>query len=288
MNCSTSAKATISSNLRSISALLHAEDRAVQEDVLAAGQLRGGSRCRPRAASRRGRGRPTRPSVGSVMRDRILSSVLLPAPLRPMMPTTSPCWTSNDTSFSAQSVVVRARAPPRRARRAAAPRRRVASRASAGIAAAAADPVALAEPLGADGDGSSDDVGERALDAAEVESPPTTSDDDDGDGRDEGHPRPGAGPPSERPAEAFDHAGHRVQPVERAPPLGHERRRIGDRRREHPELHGRTARRSARRGTARSARTARARRRAPWRSAEQHEQRAATRSARPARCRTTP
>ena len=29
-------------------------------------------------------------SVGSVMRERIFSSVLLPAPLRPMMPTTSP------------------------------------------------------------------------------------------------------------------------------------------------------------------------------------------------------
>ena len=32
----------------------------------------------------------TRPSVGSVMRLRIFSSVLLPAPLRPMMPRTSP------------------------------------------------------------------------------------------------------------------------------------------------------------------------------------------------------
>ena len=31
-----------------------------------------------------------RPVVGAVMRDRIFSSVLLPAPLRPMMPTTSP------------------------------------------------------------------------------------------------------------------------------------------------------------------------------------------------------
>ena len=38
-------------------------------------------------ADRRGRGARRGPSVGSVMRDRILSSVLLPAPLRPMMPT---------------------------------------------------------------------------------------------------------------------------------------------------------------------------------------------------------
>src|SRR5689334_7032108 len=36
------------------------------------------------------------------MRDRIFSSVDLPAPLRPMMPSTSPCFTSKLTSFSAQ------------------------------------------------------------------------------------------------------------------------------------------------------------------------------------------
>ena len=33
----------------------------------------------------------TCPLVGAVTRERILSSVLLPAPLRPMMPSTSPC-----------------------------------------------------------------------------------------------------------------------------------------------------------------------------------------------------
>src|ERR1043166_2171248 len=44
------------------------------------------------------------PSVGSVIRDRIFKSVLLPAPLRPMIPTTSPLFTSNDTSLSAQNV----------------------------------------------------------------------------------------------------------------------------------------------------------------------------------------
>src|ERR1039457_6624837 len=43
-----------------------------------------------------------RPLVGSVIRDRILSSVLLPAPFRPMMPTASPCFTSNETSRRAQ------------------------------------------------------------------------------------------------------------------------------------------------------------------------------------------
>jgi hypothetical protein len=37
------------------------------------------------------------------MRLRILSRVDLPAPLRPMMPTTSPCLTSRFTSRSAQN-----------------------------------------------------------------------------------------------------------------------------------------------------------------------------------------
>ena len=40
------------------------------------------------------------------MRLRILSRVLLPAPLRPMMPTTSPFWMSKSTSLSAQNVSV--------------------------------------------------------------------------------------------------------------------------------------------------------------------------------------
>src|SRR5258705_13359223 len=43
-----------------------------------------------------------RPFVGVVMRDRILSSVDLPAPLPPMRPTTSPRLMSHDTSSSAQ------------------------------------------------------------------------------------------------------------------------------------------------------------------------------------------
>ena len=90
MKRSTSANSTISSNLLLDLGASHAEDRAVQEDVLAPGQLGVEARAdleqRPDA--------PVEvapcPSSGSVMRERILSSVLLPAPLRPMMPTTSP------------------------------------------------------------------------------------------------------------------------------------------------------------------------------------------------------
>src|SRR5712692_5224273 len=42
------------------------------------------------------------PSVGSVMRERILSRVLFPAPLRPMIATTSPSSMSKLTSLKAQ------------------------------------------------------------------------------------------------------------------------------------------------------------------------------------------
>ena len=43
------------------------------------------------------------PVVGSVMRERIFNSVDLPAPLRPMMPMTSPSLTAKETSRRAQN-----------------------------------------------------------------------------------------------------------------------------------------------------------------------------------------
>src|SRR5438034_47385 len=43
-----------------------------------------------------------KPSVGSVIRERTFSSVDLPAPLRPMIPTTSPGSISSETSRSAE------------------------------------------------------------------------------------------------------------------------------------------------------------------------------------------
>ena len=63
----------------------------------------GGSRCRPRAGCRRGRKARPAPAVGSVMRESSLSRVDLPAPLRPMMPSTSPGITSKLTSRSAHT-----------------------------------------------------------------------------------------------------------------------------------------------------------------------------------------
>src|SRR5213594_3682747 len=42
------------------------------------------------------------PSVGSVIRERTFSSVLFPAPFRPITPTTSPRLISKEMSFNAQ------------------------------------------------------------------------------------------------------------------------------------------------------------------------------------------
>ena len=95
------------------------------------------------------------------MRERILSSVDLPAPLRPMMPSTSPRLTSKLTSLSAQNSSVLSPATMRAAARhvgRAAPgtargaRDHVAQRDVALALGLVADEVFLAEPLGADDD----------------------------------------------------------------------------------------------------------------------------------------
>ena len=70
-------------------ALAHAEDGAVQIDVFAAGELgvKAGADFEQAADAAANLGAAF---GGAVMRERIFSSVVLPAPLRPMMPTTSP------------------------------------------------------------------------------------------------------------------------------------------------------------------------------------------------------
>src|SRR5262249_44849051 len=83
---------------------LHAQDRAGEVDVLASRQLT----MKPTPTSSREPTRPwisADPLVASVTREKILRSVLFPAPLRPMMPMTSPCSISSETSLSAQSSV---------------------------------------------------------------------------------------------------------------------------------------------------------------------------------------
>ena len=86
--------------------LLHPQDRPVQVDVLAAGQLEvePGPHLQQRADAA---AEPAAPAVGSVIRLRIFRSVDFPAPLRPTIPTTSPGWTSNETSLRAQQGLAR-------------------------------------------------------------------------------------------------------------------------------------------------------------------------------------
>ena len=95
------------------------------------------------------------------MRRRIFSNVLLPAPLRPMMPSTSPRLTSKLTSLSAQNSSTVSPATMARPRamsavlrqKLRAPRaKHVAQRDIALALGRMADHVFLAEPLGADHD----------------------------------------------------------------------------------------------------------------------------------------
>ena len=86
MNGPMSANSTISSKRLLDLPALHVQDRAVQEDVLPAGELRveagADLQQRPDPAAQRA----PRPSVGGVIRERIFSRVLLPAPLWPITP----------------------------------------------------------------------------------------------------------------------------------------------------------------------------------------------------------
>src|ERR1017187_3120197 len=96
-----SAKATISSKLEIISAFRIpriAPLRKIFSRPVSSGRkpVPTSSRLAIRART------TTHPSVGSVIREMIFSKVLLPAPLRPMIPITSPWATSKLTSFSAQ------------------------------------------------------------------------------------------------------------------------------------------------------------------------------------------
>ena len=101
MNFSTPANSTISGNLRWISRRLipsTAPFRKTFSRPVSSGW-------NPVPTSRRLPTRPrisARPSVGVVMRVSSFSKVDFPAPLRPMIPTTWPVGTSNETSRSAQ------------------------------------------------------------------------------------------------------------------------------------------------------------------------------------------
>ena len=100
-NFSTPEKSTISSNFRSISFLCIPKIVPFRYTF----SLPLNSGWKPVPTSRRLATRPrtlTSPDVGSVMRLIIFSNVLLPAPLRPITPSTSPSLMSNEISRSAQ------------------------------------------------------------------------------------------------------------------------------------------------------------------------------------------
>ena len=150
------------------------------------------------------------------MRDRILSRVLLPAPLRPMMPTTSPWPTSNETSRSAQIASLEGRPSFRPRQLAHAGRRAVSSEiASRSVLyrACLADAVLLAETFDPDRVEASDDVRKRLLHPPEVE----RAADEQGQrrqDRDRDHRGQERSRAEQRPAETLHDADHRIEAVE--------------------------------------------------------------------------
>src|SRR6266403_527950 len=81
-----------------------------------------------------------------------------------------------------------------------------------------------------------DPVGNGGLHAIEEEE---AAEEDEGDGGGGNQEQQAGSLPvaGDGPAKAVNHARHRVEPVEPPPPHGNQRRRIRDRRSEHPELH---------------------------------------------------
>ena len=91
----------------------HAQNGAVEIDVFAAGELgvEAGADFQQAAHAAV---QLDAPAAGRRDPERIFSSVDLPAPLRPMMPTTSPACTSKEISSSAMNSSVRPKAAPSR------------------------------------------------------------------------------------------------------------------------------------------------------------------------------
>ena len=179
---------------------------------------------------------PTRPTssaepvVGSVIRARILSSVLLPAPLRPTMPIASPRATSKRDVAQRPQLFGGGRAaqPAQEAARAGAPR-------PAGSA-------CRGRRRGSRRRGPSRQTRSakrRSSRRKIIESARQQQRAGERRAREQRGRRIGAA--EQGPAEALDDARHRVQRVdERDPgraPIQHVRRGVDDRRDEHPELH---------------------------------------------------
>ena len=166
------------------------------------------------------------PAVGSVIRERIFSRVLLPAPFRPMMPEHLAVRRPRTTRRAAPrtSLAVAGGRAAADAVGAQPRRRRVASASrSVGTAPRAPEPVALAEPVDADRGRSRRrqmTSAKRALHPPEVEQCRRPGARERSARRTSASGPGGARRPEQRPAEALDHADHRVERVERPPRLG--------------------------------------------------------------------
>ena len=82
-----------------------AEDRGVEVDVLAAGEVGVEARAELEQRGERDRAARTVPEVGSMMPPMTFSSVLLPEPLWPMRPIVLPAWMSRLTSLQRPEVL---------------------------------------------------------------------------------------------------------------------------------------------------------------------------------------
>src|SRR5687768_9298156 len=172
----------------------------------------------------------TRPSVGSVMRDRTLSSVVLPAPLWPMMLTTSPRLISKSTSRSAQNSSTTSPSTMARPRTMSAPLRS-ALRKPRDSASTNTGPASVRWPMmnflpsfsaRMTTSDMSDHVGEGAFAAAEGTRAPHQHAGDDDEADQEARPVDRAVAAQDAPAEAIDHADHGIDAVEHLPVLGHD------------------------------------------------------------------
>ena len=216
MNCSTSANATISSNFRAISRRAHPEDRAVQIDVLAAGQLgmEAGAdfeqRSHPAVDLDAAFGR-----LGDSRQD--LEQRALAGAVAADDPDDFSRGTSNDTSRSAhrRSALSAACAEPfgettiapcERARH------RIGNRVAKGAIPLAPQAIPLAEPLDSDRDvAHTTSANVRSIRRKYRGRRPGASRHGDDDTSSSAPGRLGG--PEQRPAEPLDHAGHRIQPV---------------------------------------------------------------------------
>src|SRR5215204_524247 len=234
MKRSTSANATISSNLRSISR--RRMPRIAPFRKMFSRPVRSPWKPVPTSSSEPTRPRMTAsPSVGSVMRERIFSSVVLPAPLRPMIPSTSPRGTSKLTWSSAQ-IESRAGRGRRRARCTAfANSPETASRRLPCRTSRSPRRYRFARPRTSIA--GSDNVGELPFLAPEVDDAHDEHD-EAAEGRQRDVAVLGTNAAEQPPAPTLDDPGHGVQPEQRPPRLVEvERsRRVEDRAREHPEL----------------------------------------------------